>query len=139
MAGWAQRLHLTRAQEGLVLTVTPEDCLVLWPGIYPQNSNTRLVEEAITLPYQEGSALCDDNIPTEVISNYNKASLVLGREAFMIRRPLPIPPTAPDVRSLDESESSISPNIPEYDGESEGQRRGREKKEQTERRSQTSC
>jgi hypothetical protein len=57
----------------------------------------------------------------KVISNYNKASLVLGREAFMIRWPLPIPPTAPDVRSLDESESNISPNVPEYDGESEGQ------------------
>jgi hypothetical protein len=69
MAGRAQRLHLTRAQEGLVLTVTPEDYLVHWPGTYPQNSNTRLVEEAITLPYQEGSTLYDDNIPTEVISN----------------------------------------------------------------------
>jgi hypothetical protein len=105
-----------------VLTVTPEDCLVHWLSIYPQNSNTRLVEEAITLPYQEGSALYDDNIPTKVIGNYSKASLVPGREAFMIRRPLPIPPTAPDVRSLDESESNILPNVPEYDGKSEGQR-----------------
>jgi hypothetical protein len=51
MAGRAQRLHLTGAQESLVLTVTPEDCLVHWPGTCPQNSNTRLVEEAITLPY----------------------------------------------------------------------------------------
>jgi hypothetical protein len=34
-----------------------------------------------------------------------------------------MPPTAPDVRSSDESESNISPNIPEYDGESEGQQR----------------
>jgi hypothetical protein len=69
MAGRAQRLHLTRAQEGLVLTVTPEDYLVHWPGTYPQNSNTRLVEEAITLPYQGGSTLYDDNILTKVISN----------------------------------------------------------------------
>jgi hypothetical protein len=51
MADRAQKLHLTGAQEGLVLTVTPEDCLVHWPGTYPQNSNTRLVEEVITLPY----------------------------------------------------------------------------------------
>jgi hypothetical protein len=122
MAGRAQRLHLTRAQEGLVLTITPEDCLVHWPSTYPENSNTRLVEEAITLPYQEGSALHDNNIPTEVISNYSEASLVPSRETLMIRWPLPILPTAPDVRSSDESESNILPNIPEYDGESEGQR-----------------
>jgi hypothetical protein len=78
MAGQAQRLHLFGAQEGLILIVTPKDCLVHWPGTCPQNNNTRLVEEAITLPYQEGSALHDDNTPTEVISNYGKASLVPG-------------------------------------------------------------
>jgi hypothetical protein len=139
MAGWAQRLYLTEAQEGLVLTVTPEDCLVHWPGTYPKNNNTRLVEQAITLPYQEGSALRDNNIPTKVISNYSEASLVPSQEAFMIRRPLPISPTAPDVRSSDELESNILPNFPKYDGESKGQRRAREKKKQTERRSQTSC
>jgi hypothetical protein len=48
MAGRAQKLHLTGAQEGHVLTVTPEDCLVHWLGIDPLNSNARLVEEAIT-------------------------------------------------------------------------------------------
>jgi hypothetical protein len=46
----------------------------------------------------------------------------------MIRRPPPIPPTAPDVRSSDESESNISPNALEYDGESEGQKRARERR-----------
>jgi hypothetical protein len=104
-----------------VLTITSEDCLVHWPGTYPQNINTRLVEEAITLPYQEGSALHNDSAPTEVISNYSKASLVPGREAFMIRQPLPIPPTAPNVKSSNESEPNISPNVPKYDGKSEGQ------------------
>jgi hypothetical protein len=82
------------------------------------NSNVQLVEKAITLPYQKGSTLRDANTLTKVLSS--KASMVLGREAFMIRRPLPMPPTAPDVRSLDESESNISPNVPEYDGEFEG-------------------
>jgi hypothetical protein len=72
--------------------------------------------------------LRDNNIPTEVINNYSEASLVPSRETFMIRWPLPISSTAPDVRSSDESESNISPNIPEYDGESEGQRRAREKR-----------
>jgi hypothetical protein len=36
-----------------------------------------------------------------------------------------MPPTVPDVRSSDESKSNISPNTPEYDGESEGQRRNK--------------
>jgi hypothetical protein len=112
-AGPVWRLCLTGAQEGLVLTVTSKDCLVHWPGTFPQNSNTRLVEEAITLPYQEGGALRDANAPTEVISNYSRAELVPGREAFMIWQPPPMPPTAPDVRSSDESESNISPNAPE--------------------------
>jgi hypothetical protein len=128
MTGRTQKLHLTRAQEGLVLTVTPKDCLVHWPGTYPPNSNARLVEEDITLPYQKGSALRDANTPTEVISGYSKASLVPGWEAFMIRQPLLMPPTAPDVRSLDELESNISPNVSEYNGESEVQRRTREKR-----------
>jgi hypothetical protein len=126
MNGRIQKLQLTGAQEGLMLTVTPEECLVHWPGIYPLNNNVQLVEEAITLPYQKGSTLRDANTPTKVLSS--KASLVPDREVFMIRRPLLIPPTAPDVRSLDESELNISPNVPKYDGDSEGQRRAREKR-----------
>jgi hypothetical protein len=39
-----------------------------------------------------------------------------------------MPPTAPDVRSSDESESNISPNAPEYDAESKGQRQARERR-----------
>jgi hypothetical protein len=113
MASQAWRLHLTRAQEGLVLTVTSKDCLVHWPDTCPQNNNARLVEEDTTLPYQEGSVLRKADTPIEAVSNYSKASLVPGREAFMIRRPLPMPPTTPDVGSLDESESNISPNAPE--------------------------
>jgi hypothetical protein len=121
-AGPAQRLCLTGAQEGLVLTVTSKDCLFHWSGTCPQNNNAPLVEEAITLPYQEGSALRDANTSTEIISNYSKTSLVPSLEAFLIWWPLPMLPTAPDVRSSDESESNISPNASEYDGESKGQR-----------------
>jgi hypothetical protein len=123
-----QKLHLIGAQEGLMLTVTLEDCLVYWPSTYPLNSNVQLIEEAITLPYQKGSTLRDANTTTKILSDYSKASMVPGQEAFMIRRPLPMPPTMPDVRSSDESEANISPNVPEYDGESEGQQRTREKK-----------
>jgi hypothetical protein len=39
-----------------------------------------------------------------------------------------MPPVVPNVRSSDESESYISPNVPEYDGEFEGQQRTREKR-----------
>jgi hypothetical protein len=39
-----------------------------------------------------------------------------------------MPPTVPDVRSSDESESNISPNAPEYNGESVGQKRARERR-----------
>jgi hypothetical protein len=46
----------------------------------------------------------------------------------MIRRPPLILPKAPDIRSLDKSESNISPNAPEYDGEIEGQRQARERR-----------
>jgi hypothetical protein len=115
-----QRLCLTRAQEGLVLNVTSQDCLVHWSSTFPQSSNTRLVEEAITLPYQEGGAFRDANALTKVISKFCRAELVPAREVFMVRRPPPMPPTAPDIRSSDESESNISPNAPEYDGKSEG-------------------
>jgi hypothetical protein len=83
MTGRIQKLQLTGAPEGLMLTVTPEDYLVHWPGTYPLNNNVQLVEEAITLPYHKGSTLRDANTPTKVLSS--KASLVPGREAFMIQ------------------------------------------------------
>jgi hypothetical protein len=66
-----------------MLTVTREDCLVQWPGTYPLNSNVQLVEKAITLPYQKGSTLRDANTPTKILGS--EASLVPGREAFMIQ------------------------------------------------------
>jgi hypothetical protein len=43
-----------------------------------------------------------------------------------------MPPTAPDVTSSDESESNISPNALKYDGESEGQKRARERRNKLE-------
>jgi hypothetical protein len=46
----------------------------------------------------------------------------------MIRRPPLIPPKAPDVRSSDKSETNISPNALEYDGETESQKRAKERK-----------
>jgi multidrug resistance efflux pump len=39
-----------------------------------------------------------------------------------------MPPTAPNIRSSDESESNISPNTPEYDGEFKDQKQARERR-----------
>jgi hypothetical protein len=97
-------------------------------GYFSRSSNTRLVDEAITLPYQEGSTFYDVDALTEVISNSSRAGVVPTREVLMIRRPPPMPSTALDVRSSDESELNISRNAPEYDGESEDQKRARERR-----------
>jgi hypothetical protein len=67
--------------------------------------------------------LYDTNISIDIIRNSNgiviDAEALHTREVFMIRQPPLIPPKAPDVRSSDESESNISPNALEYDGETE--------------------
>jgi hypothetical protein len=64
--------------------------------------------------------LYDTNASIEIINNSNgivtDEEATHAREVFMIWRPPLILPKAPDVRSLDESESNISPIAPEYDG-----------------------
>jgi hypothetical protein len=89
MARRTQKLHLTRAQEGLVLTVTPKDCLVHWPGTYPPNSNARLVEEAINLPYQN---VVRSTMPTLQL----KSSAATTRQASARPRSLHDPATTTD-------------------------------------------
>jgi hypothetical protein len=80
---------LVGAQEGLVLTITPQDCLVHWPGSVSEDDDIRLVDEATILPYQEGSTLYDTDTSTEIISNSNDpvtdAETTHAREVFMIR------------------------------------------------------
>jgi hypothetical protein len=84
------------------------------------------------LPYQEGSTLYDTDISIEIISNSNgiviDAETTHAWEVFMIWRPPLILPKAPNVRFSDESESNISSNALEYDGETESQKRARERK-----------
>ena len=55
------RMTLKGAQEGLVLTITSQDCIVHWPGSVPEDSGTRLVGTTTTtiLPYQEGDSIYD--------------------------------------------------------------------------------
>ena len=89
-----------------------------------------------TLPYQEGDSIYDLETSTEVINSSSSMEIndddrtTHAREVFMIRRPRsPLtPPEAPDMRSLDESESNISPFIQGHDGGIENQKQAREKK-----------
>ena len=115
------RMPLKGAQEGLVLTITSQDCIIHWPGSVPEDSGTQLVDNmtTIVLPYQEGDSICDLETSTEVINSSGSTKIndddrtTHAREVFMIphpRSPL-IPPEAPDVRSSDESKSNISPFI----------------------------
>ena len=112
------RMPLKGAQEGLVLTITSQDCIVHWPGSVPEDSSTQLVNNmTTTLPYQEGDSICDLEASTEVINNSNSTETntndrtTHAQEVFLIRRPRSplVPPEAPDVRSSEESESNISP------------------------------
>jgi hypothetical protein len=79
-----RRLLLSGAQEGLIMTITPEDYLVHWLSTFTQGGNTRLVNEAITLPYQEGTVFCDADTLTEVISSSSRAGVVPTQEILMI-------------------------------------------------------
>ena len=80
-----------------------------------------------TLPYQEGDSIYDLEASTKVISNSDSVETnannrtIHAREVLMVRRPRSplVPLEAPDVRSLDESESNISPFAQGYDGETE--------------------
>jgi hypothetical protein len=109
-----------------------QDCLVHWSGSVFGDDEIRLVDEATILPYQEGSTLYDSDTSTEIISNSNdavtNAEATHAREVFMIWWPPLILSKAPNVRSSDESESNISPNALEYDGETKSQKRARERK-----------
>ena len=100
------RMPLKGALEGLVLTITSQDCTQL------VNNTTIAI-----LPYQEGDSICDLRASTKVI-NYSDSvetdadsGAIHAREVFMVRCPRSplVPLEAPDIRSSDESKSNISP------------------------------
>jgi hypothetical protein len=68
--------------------MTPQDCLIHWPGSVSESGDIRLVDEATILPYQEGSTLYDTNASIEIISNSNGAVIdaegTHAREVFMV-------------------------------------------------------
>ena len=132
------RKPLKGAQEGLVLTITSQDCIVHWPGSVPEDSGTRLVDTMTTtiLPYQEGDSIYDLEASTKVINDYDSVETdtdnrtIHAREVFMVRHarsPL-VPLEAPNIKSSDESKSNISPFIQGHDGETENQKQARERR-----------
>ena len=114
-------MPLKGAQEGLVLTITSQDCIIHRPDTVPEDDDAQLVDDTTTtiLPYQEGDSIYDFETSTEVINSSARTEIndddriTHAREVLMIRHPRSplIPPEAPDVRSSDESESNISPFI----------------------------
>ena len=87
------RMPLKGAQEGLVLTITSQDCIVHRPGSVPEDSGTRLVGTTTTiiLPYQEGDSIYDLEASTEVINNDDSVNTsnrtVHAWEVLMVHRP----------------------------------------------------
>ena len=98
-------MPLKGAQEGLVLTITSQDCIVHWPGSVPKDSGIQLVDTMTTtiLPDQEGDSICDLEASTKVISNSDSVETnadnrtVHAQEVLMVRRPQSplVPPKAP--------------------------------------------
>jgi len=133
-----RRLPLTRAQEGLVLTITSQDYIVHWPGSIPEDDSTQLVGTTTTtvLPYQEGDSIYDAEASTEVLNDSDNTETDINnrtlhaREVFMVRRPRsPLaPPEAPDIRSSNKSKSNISPFTQGHDGENKSQKQARERR-----------
>ena len=88
------RMPLKGAQEGLVLTITSQDCIIHWPDTVPKDDDAQLVDgmTTATLPYQEGDSIYDLETSTEVI--YSSGSTEINdddrtthaREVFMIHR-----------------------------------------------------
>ena len=89
------RMPLKGAQEGLVLTITSQDCIVHWPGSVPEDSSTRLDDTTTTaiLPYQEGDSIYDLEASTKVINNSDSMETntnnktIHTQEVFMVRHP----------------------------------------------------
>ena len=86
-------IPLTGAQEGLVLTITSQDCIIHWPDSVPEGSGTQLVDTTTTaiLPYQEGDSIYDTEASTKVISDSDSMKTnannktTHAREVLMVR------------------------------------------------------
>ena len=82
------RMPLKGAQEGLVLTITSQDCIVHWLGSVPKGSSTRLVGATTIaiLPYQEGDSICDLEASTKVINNSDSTETNVMTKQLMLKK-----------------------------------------------------
>jgi hypothetical protein len=88
-------MPLKGAQEGLVLTITSQDCIVHWPGTVPEDDGTQLVDDTTTatLPYQEGDSIYNLETSTEVVNSSDSTEIndddrtTHAREVFIIHHP----------------------------------------------------
>ena len=113
------------------MTVTPEDCVVHWPG--SSSIRTQTNSYYSELPYQSGKEL--EYSPTEIISSEEEEPGASRRTqerrtiymADITELPL-IAPEIPDIRSSDESEGNISLDEKTDENEDEDQRQARLKR-----------
>jgi hypothetical protein len=134
----AQEIPLTGAQKGLMLSVTPQGYIIHWSSSMPDDTildSSRLVGMVQILPYQDGDTIRDEDATTELLYSTSTAEsgtnsrAMHTQEVFMVhaRSPL-IMPKAPDIRSLDETETNISPDALPPINETDEQKATREKK-----------
>jgi hypothetical protein len=60
----ARRILLEGAQEGMIMTITPQDCVVHWPGSFT-SSKAQTGTHVEELPYQEGKELGSSSETTD--------------------------------------------------------------------------
>ena len=137
-----QEIPLTGAQRLLVLSITPEEGIVHWPGARPDTSLTdpsRLVGMVELLPYQDGRTLPTDNNDRGSIEILDIVMTVESRthsatrhskEVFMPGQPPQIPmPNPPDIQDGEETLSDISSNTMPPDRETNEQKMATERKD----------
>ncbi|XP_066324220.1 uncharacterized protein [Miscanthus floridulus] len=129
----ARKILLEGAEEGMIMIVTPQDCVVHWLGSFTSSKaqTGMYIEE---LPYQEGKELGSSS---ETIDSSTKQRMKYHiRRAqkkytiYMVEQleqPLE-PPQIPDIKSLDESEGNISPDEKSDINENDERRLARLKK-----------
>ena len=129
----ARKILLEGAQEGMIMTVTSQDCVVHWPGSFALSKarTSTYIEE---LPYQEGEEL---ESSSEAAGSSTKRRIEYRTRrtqkrytvymAEQLEQPLE-PPQIPDIKSSDESEGNISPDEKSDSNENDEQRLARLKK-----------
>ena len=115
------------------MTVTPQDCVVHWPGSFA-SSKARTSTYIEELLYQEGKELGSSSETTDSSTKRRmKYHTRRARKRYTVymaeqlEQPLE-PPQIPDIKSSDESEGNISPDEKSDSNKNDEQRLARLKK-----------